>query len=388
MNALELRDNAKQQLQEIRTIETGVDYLNKVKAIETWAKAEKKDAELQNIIAEQKLRTQRILGGLLKEEVKVGNPSKFNGQPPRPLKSFGLTKQQSSDFQKVASLPEETFEKEIETAKEETNKRIELTTSRMLKVAKQIERDKDLKKQKEHIKNIDTNTLLNEYDIIVVDPPWEYDRKYDPDSSRIANPYPSMDLNEIYNINLPASDNSILWLWTTQAYLYESKKILEHWGFQYKATLVWNKDKIGMGHWLRMQCEFCLLGIKGKPIYNNTKYIDISEQILDGQLDAYFKYNGYDTESLNKMFPDTKIKEGESKKTRYRDLPKPYKNSTQVKLNIIKYRLHKKVQVKIKANGETKSSNRETDEVNDTQPTERMRAREKNPSMLRIKLRF
>ena len=30
MDALELRDNAKQQLQEIRTIETGVDYLNKI----------------------------------------------------------------------------------------------------------------------------------------------------------------------------------------------------------------------------------------------------------------------------------------------------------------------------------------------------------------------
>ena len=65
MDALQLRDNAKQQLAEIRTIETGVEYLNKVKAIETWAKAEKKDAELQNIIAEQKLRTQRILGGLI-----------------------------------------------------------------------------------------------------------------------------------------------------------------------------------------------------------------------------------------------------------------------------------------------------------------------------------
>mgnify|MGYP001121006169 FL=1 len=276
MNALELRDNAKQQLQEIRTIETGVDYLNKVKAIETWAKAEKKDAELQNIIAEQKLRTQRILGGLLKESniSKVNQYSAGHKDVPT-LSDFSITKNESSAFQKIASLPEETFEREIKTAKEETNKRIELTTSRMLKVAKQIERDKDLKKQKEHIKNIDTNTLLNEYDIIVVDPPWEYDRKYDPDSSRIANPYPSMDLNEIYNINLPASDNSILWLWTTQAYLYESKKILEHWGFQYKATLVWNKDKIGMGHWLRMQCEFCLLGIKGKPIYNNTKYRDI-----------------------------------------------------------------------------------------------------------------
>ena len=66
MDALELRDNAKQQLQEIRTIETGVDYLNKIKAIATWAVAEKKDGVLQNMIAEQKLRTQRILGELLR----------------------------------------------------------------------------------------------------------------------------------------------------------------------------------------------------------------------------------------------------------------------------------------------------------------------------------
>ena len=68
MNALELRDNAKQQLAEIKTIESGVEYLNKVKAIEVWAKAEKKDAELQNLVAEQKLRTQRnILKGSLIE---------------------------------------------------------------------------------------------------------------------------------------------------------------------------------------------------------------------------------------------------------------------------------------------------------------------------------
>jgi len=189
MNALELRDNAKQQLQEIRTIETGVDYLNKVKAIETWAKAEKKDAELQNIIAEQKLRTQRILGGLLKEEVKVGNPSKFNGQPPRPLKSFGLTKQQSSDFQKVASLPEETFEKEIETAKEQTNRRIELTTSRMLKVAKEYEKSQNLDNLAEIGKNkiVDIDFRLGDFeevfkdiedgsiDCIITDPPYPYE---------------------------------------------------------------------------------------------------------------------------------------------------------------------------------------------------------------------
>ena len=84
-----------------------------------------------------------------------------------------------------------------------------------------------------------------------------------------------MSLEQIKNIKLPASNNSVLWLWATHAYLYDAKDILEHWGFEYKATLVWNKDKMGMGNWLRMQCEFCLLGIKGNPIYNNTKYRDI-----------------------------------------------------------------------------------------------------------------
>ena len=67
MDALQLRDNAREQLAQIKDIETGTDYLNKVKAIEVWAKAERKDAELQNAIAEQKIRTQRILGNLLKE---------------------------------------------------------------------------------------------------------------------------------------------------------------------------------------------------------------------------------------------------------------------------------------------------------------------------------
>ncbi len=280
MDALQLRDNAKQQLAEIRTIETGVEYLNKVKAIETWAKAEKKDAELQNIIAEQKLRTQRILGGLLKES-NVSEGGQFNGghkDVPPSLSSFSITKNESSAFQKInwfaENYPKE-FEQEIATAKEESSKRIELTTSRMLKVAKILERENDINNQKQNIKNIDTLHLLKEYDVVVIDPPWEYNRSYDPNYSRVANPYPSMSLEEIKNIKIPASNNSVLWLWTTHAYLFESKKILENWGFEYKATLVWDKEKIGMGHWLRMQCEFCLLGIKGKPVYNNTKYRDI-----------------------------------------------------------------------------------------------------------------
>lgn len=150
MDALLLRENAQAQLAQIKTLESGVDYLNKVKAIEVWAKAEKKDAELQNMIAEQKIRTQRILGQLLKESEVSKNGQlagkEIGGKDIRPsntkLSDFGLTKDQSSTFQKIAALPEEIFEAEIATAKEESEKRVELTTSRVLFAAKEYEQQK------------------------------------------------------------------------------------------------------------------------------------------------------------------------------------------------------------------------------------------------------
>ena len=141
-DALALRENAQAQLAQIKTLESGVDYLNKVKAIEVWAKAEKKDAELQNMIAEQKIRTQRILGQLLKENVQAGNPQLSKDTTIVKLQDFGITRDQSSTFQKIAALPEEVFEREIAVAKEESEKRVELTTSRVLFAAKEYEQQK------------------------------------------------------------------------------------------------------------------------------------------------------------------------------------------------------------------------------------------------------
>jgi N6-adenosine-specific RNA methylase IME4 len=34
--------------------------------------------------------------------------------------------------------------------------------------------------------------------------------------------------------------------------------------------LVWDKVKMGLGKLFRFQCEFCLMAIKGKPIFNNN----------------------------------------------------------------------------------------------------------------------
>jgi N6-adenosine-specific RNA methylase IME4 len=113
------------------------------------------------------------------------------------------------------------------------------------------------------------------FEVIAIDPPWNYGREYDPDGSRVANPYPEMTQEQLLAIEMPAANDSVLFLWTTHQFIWDAKELMDKWGFAYKATLVWDKEKIGMGAWFRMQCEFCLVGIKGKPHWENTTWRDV-----------------------------------------------------------------------------------------------------------------
>lgn len=160
MDVLALRDNARYQLQQIKDVETGIEYLNKVRAIEVWAKAEKKDAELQNMIAEQKIRTQRILGQLIQEGQRRGEIAKpaenqanlvtDGNRVKKTLSDIGITRKESSTFQSIASIPDELFENAIIEKKEAVNKAVsELTTAGMVKLAKESSFSERLNTSKE-----------------------------------------------------------------------------------------------------------------------------------------------------------------------------------------------------------------------------------------------
>jgi N6-adenosine-specific RNA methylase IME4 len=70
-----------------------------------------------------------------------------------------------------------------------------------------------------------------------------------------------------------AEDDNILFLWTTQAHIWNAKALLDHWGFEYREMIIWDKQDMGLGRLLRIQCEFCLIGLKGKPLLDNPKNI-------------------------------------------------------------------------------------------------------------------
>lgn len=147
---LVLRDNAKHELMQLKSVEDGITYLNKLKSVEVWVQAEKKDAELQNIVAEQKLRTQRILGELIADGQRKGEIRKQNDGPVlstgRELNQIGLTKKQSSTFQAIASIPENDFEDFIQEKKQAVNNAVaELTTTGAVRLARSLsEKKKDL----------------------------------------------------------------------------------------------------------------------------------------------------------------------------------------------------------------------------------------------------
>ena len=101
------------------------------------------------------------------------------------------------------------------------------------------------------------------YQVIYADPPWRY-RNCASNSRKIENQYPTMSLDDIKKLNIPSDVNCVLYLWATTAKLLEALDVLVAWGFDYRSSLVWDKEIIGMGYWFRGQHEFLLVGVKGK----------------------------------------------------------------------------------------------------------------------------
>jgi N6-adenosine-specific RNA methylase IME4 len=100
------------------------------------------------------------------------------------------------------------------------------------------------------------------FPVLYADPPWRYE--YSESSTReVENNYPTMSLDEIKALNVPACDDAVLFLWATSPKLEEALEVLNAWGFAYRTCMVWAKDKIGMGYYARQRHELLLIGKRG-----------------------------------------------------------------------------------------------------------------------------
>jgi N6-adenosine-specific RNA methylase IME4 len=113
----------------------------------------------------------------------------------------------------------------------------------------------------------DLQTLIDEgktFGTIYADPPWKYGNQGTRGST--DNHYKTMTPDEIAALPIAklAAGDAHLHLWTTNAFLFDAKAVIEAWGFEYKSCMVWVKSQMGMGNYWRVSHEFLLLGKRGQ----------------------------------------------------------------------------------------------------------------------------
>jgi site-specific DNA-methyltransferase (adenine-specific) len=110
------------------------------------------------------------------------------------------------------------------------------------------------------------------YAVIYADPPWRYTQQLHGHGGA-EDHYPTMALEDIKAIRVPASDDCALFLWATMPLLRQAFEVIEARGFKYKTTaFCWVKQTksgdgfvTGLGSWTRSNAEVCLLATRGRP---------------------------------------------------------------------------------------------------------------------------
>ena len=226
------------------------------------------------------LELEEVFSKKAQERMLSGNPV-LKSEQGRTIEKIGKVASVGKDtIAKVKKIQEKAPE-EIKAKLSTGEVSINAAYKEIKKEEKKAERIELIEQQIEDIEQGKLPELKGLFNVISVDPPWPYEGEskkttsFDSVGRRVANPYPEMSITDIKKIEMPLMEDSVVLLWTTHKFLPDAFEILKDWGIDYKATLVWNKEKIGMGAWFRMQCEFCLVGIKGKPYWENTTFRDI-----------------------------------------------------------------------------------------------------------------
>ena len=144
------------------------------------------------------------------------------------------------------------------------------------------------------------------YQIIYADPPWRYEKQNTWDKKKIfatEHFYPTMTIEEIKKMEVPAEKDSWLILWGTAKLLPEAIDVLNAWNFNYRICGIWNK-KNGLGYFFRVYHEIILIGKRGNPpnpIYSEKSIFEESRTKYSKKPDCVRNW-------IEKAFPNlTKI---------------------------------------------------------------------------------
>jgi N6-adenosine-specific RNA methylase IME4 len=125
----------------------------------------------------------------------------------------------------------------------------------------------------EDIKTKEVRRINKQYDVIVLDPPWDMKKiERDVAPGQVEFDYPTMSIEEIKAMELPMAEDCHVFTWTTQKYLPHTFEIIKEWGLKYVCCFVWHKNGGFQAFGLpQYNCEFVLYARKGTPEFIDFK---------------------------------------------------------------------------------------------------------------------
>jgi len=127
------------------------------------------------------------------------------------------------------------------------------------------------------------------YRVFYADPPWSYGNSGiigDSDHyGHTGRHYPSMTIAELCDLGIAsiADDDAVLFLWVTSPLLAEVWPVIKAWGFTYKTSFVWDKEKHNFGHYNSVRHELLLVCTKGSctpdvpTLYDSVQNVERSD---------------------------------------------------------------------------------------------------------------
>ena len=154
------------------------------------------------------------------------------------------------------------------------------------------------------------------YDLILADPPWRQakggKKNVRPQSSGTDLDYPVCSIDEIKGhlkqaTSLVPGENSILFLWTIDKYLFEAQQIAEELGYKLHARMIWNKvTGIPAAFTVRFGHEYLLYMYKGKLIPVAQEERGKIHTVFTEQVKRHSQKPEISYEIINRLYPDLK----------------------------------------------------------------------------------
>jgi N6-adenosine-specific RNA methylase IME4 len=188
------------------------------------------------------------------------------------INDIGLDKDRASQVQRIGAIPDELRLRKAFREAEESD--VLNTVRGMIEFARPWFKIETRKKKHRAVQDaVQVNDeVLGPFTLLYADPPWQFDVYSEAGEGRSAvQHYPTMSDDDIANFKINGRrvmevmhDDAALFLWCTSSNIDLALDVMDAWGFQFRSSAVWVKDKIGTGYIFRNKHELLLYGVRGK----------------------------------------------------------------------------------------------------------------------------